>query len=161
MRIVVMSDSHGDIETVRRIVEAHIAEADLFLHLGDGISEFRSVMEQYPQKKSIYVVGNHEDEFYHSNHFESLIITAEGHRIFLTHGDRLHTKLDTLELRYLGKKTNAEVVLFGHTHKAQDEAWEGIRFVNPGALYEPRVGAASYAIIDLDENGVEVRFSPV
>lgn len=161
MRIVIMADSHGDCKTVERIVEAHRMDADLFLHLGDGVAEFCRVMEQYPQKKSLYVVGNHEDETFHWNHFESTVMNACGHRIFVTHGDKLHAKLDTLELKYMGKMNGADMVLFGHTHIALDEERDGVRLINPGALNYPRDGSASYAVIDFSESGIKVQFFQV
>lgn len=161
MRIVAMSDSHGDGNAVRQVVETHLGDADLFLHLGDGAAEFCAVMEEYPRKAAAYVVGNNESVFFQWNHRKSMTIDAGGHTIFLTHGDRLHVKLDLLELLYMGKRSGTDVILFGHTHRALDEETDGIRLINPGALRYPRGGGPSYAVLDLAENKIAVQFCSV
>ena len=156
MRIIAMSDSHGDRRAVRRVVEKHLADADLFVHLGDGGAEFCAVMEEHPEKAFAWVAGNNEAMFFQWNHRKSMTIDAGGHKIYLAHGDRLHVKLDLLELLYMGKRSGADVVLFGHTHRAHDEEREGVRLINPGALRYPRGGGPSYAVLDLSEDKIRV-----
>lgn len=36
MRILVVSDTHGDFRTLRKVVDAH-QEADIIVHCGDGV----------------------------------------------------------------------------------------------------------------------------
>ncbi|MBL8879896.1 MAG: metallophosphoesterase family protein [Phycisphaerales bacterium] len=48
----------------------------------------------------------------------------------------------------------ASVVLFGHTHYAEDRTMGGVRFVNPGALH--RASRFTVATLDIETN--ELRF---
>ncbi len=52
------------------------------------------------------------------------------------------------------KREKADIVLFGHTHVAKTEYAEGVYFVNPGSPSCPREGRPSYAVIDIEENGI-------
>ena len=42
MKIIVVSDSHGREENLKRVIEMH-RNADVFLHLGDGAPGFLSL----------------------------------------------------------------------------------------------------------------------
>ncbi|MBQ9199658.1 MAG: hypothetical protein IJ141_05715 [Lachnospiraceae bacterium] len=47
MKMVVISDSHGDIVTVRKIISMH-KDANIFIHLGDGEKDIESICDEYP-----------------------------------------------------------------------------------------------------------------
>ena len=36
MRAIVFSDSHGNYDVLEKIMERHLEDAELFIHLGDG-----------------------------------------------------------------------------------------------------------------------------
>ncbi len=57
MRILVLSDSHGDFRRMYRVIEQH-KDIDNIFFLGDGIKEFEDICDLYPQKKFHYVSGN-------------------------------------------------------------------------------------------------------
>ena len=51
-------------------------------------------------------------------------------------------------LMYKAMENDCRAVVFGHTHKAMTDESNGIRFINPGSLTQPRDGSdGSYAII--------------
>ena len=57
MRIVVFSDSHGITPAMEAAVEQQ-KSAKLFIHLGDGLEEFKRLMSKYPNKEYWCVRGN-------------------------------------------------------------------------------------------------------
>ena len=57
-RIVVISDTHKDFFTLRKIVERHRQDTDLFLHLGDVEEDVRKIQALYPSLSIRSVRGN-------------------------------------------------------------------------------------------------------
>ncbi|MBQ3919944.1 MAG: metallophosphoesterase family protein, partial [Oscillospiraceae bacterium] len=66
MKIVVMSDSHGDIMTVRKIISAH-KDASIFIHLGDGENDIETVRDENPRLTIYNVAGNCDIDRYSSS----------------------------------------------------------------------------------------------
>jgi putative phosphoesterase len=49
---------------------------------------------------------------------------------------------------------NVDVLLHGHTHVPRDEAWCGVRFLNPGCVTRPNRGAPpSAAVLEIAADG--------
>ena len=57
MRIIVMSDTHRDFFAIQELVQKH-QDAEIFIHLGDGASEFSQIVTLYPNHKFLNVRGN-------------------------------------------------------------------------------------------------------
>ena len=161
MRLIVMSDSHGDEQRVRSVVSRHAGEEAVFLHLGDGLREFCRVMEEHPALAYDCVVGNHEDDAFQRTQYESRLLHLGGRSIWLVHGDRQNVKLDLLELEYMGRRAGADLVLYGHTHVSADTERNGVRMLNPGALLWARDCTASYAVLDVENGQVCARIVPM
>jgi putative phosphoesterase len=81
---------------------------------------------------------------------------AEGKRVLLVHGsprkmneylfeDRPHSSFQRL-----AASSNADLIVFGHTHKPYVKDVDGVRFLNVGSVGKPKDGdwRACYAIID-------------
>ena len=78
----------------------------------------------------------------------------EGKRIFYTHGHTYGVKYGTSKLSEAARLNKYDIVLYGHTHIAKILYEDGIYIVNPGSCSSPREGRASYAVIDITENGI-------
>ena len=123
---IILSDTHGNLTAIRRLKEI-MAETDYIVHLGDYERDIQEIKAQYPNKV-ISVKGNcdgggTDKEF-----------TVENLKIIFTHGDRHGVKEGLNRLYYFAKERNANIVLYGHTHIANNEEIDGIRFVNAGTL---------------------------
>lgn len=47
-----------------------------------------------------------------------------------------------------------DAILYGHLHKPQQENWQGVRILNPGAVTQPRGGSSrSFAWIRFPDSG--------
>ena len=82
-RIVVISDTHKDFLSLRKIAERHIQNADLFIHLGDLEEDVKKLKALYPNLPVRQVRGNCD--------FGSKLKTVDtvevgGVKIFFCHG---------------------------------------------------------------------------
>ena len=150
MRITVISDSHKSERTVREILEEREDSKHIFF-LGDVTPDIEDMNLEFPDKNFYIVSGNCD---YFSCHPTSDIATVCGKRIFYTHGHTLGVKHGIERLLETAKQLNCNIALFGHTHTSQILYEDGIYLVNPGSCSQPRDSHKSYAVIDIEENGI-------
>jgi putative phosphoesterase len=150
MRIGVISDTHRNISSIEQLGEK-IAGLDMLMHLGDNVDDI-SIIRKYYKGKIVNVRGNCDFSSATPNEWVEEIC---GNRVFLTHGDRYAVKENLFKLRYKALETGANIVLYGHTHIGQIDFEEGIWYINPGSVSEPRDGARSFAIINISEECIE------
>lgn len=147
MKILVVSDSHGDCNNFRRLLMSQ-PKAEVVLFLGDGAGDFDSLRLEFPEKMFIGVKGN-------CDWCSSLPIfeerTIAGKKIFMTHGHAYGVKFDLTKLFYEGKSRNADIVLFGHTHIPLTCYEEGMHIMNPGSLHGYN---RSFGVIDIQNGDV-------
>ena len=149
LRIVVASDSHGNVANLCKIMDKH-ADAQAFFFLGDGEQDINEVLERYPERIIYRVCGNCD---FYSGADSTGLVTLGGKRIFYTHGHIYNVKYRTDELLYAAHGWEADVVLYGHTHNPLAEYTEGLYVVNPGSC-SGRSVPATYAVIDITQAGV-------
>lgn len=142
MKIVVMSDSHRDKETVKEIAAL---SADAHFHCGDSELSF-----DHPVLKDMYKVQGNCD--YQADFPLEVITSVQGKTILVVHGHLHNVKSSLMDLYYAAKEHQADIVLFGHSHLYGAEMKEGILFVNPGSTVLPRGGKVpTYAVIEWNE----------
>ena len=141
MKILLVSDSHGDYESLDRLYKMH-PNMDLYLHAGD------SEQDEWSLKPFVSVRGNC-DHYYDFPNF--LVIPSPMGNIYVQHTP------------YISKSVinehNAKIVIHGHTHRRRNEKNNDIVFINPGALsYARDKYDGSYAILTIENNELEVKF---
>lgn len=143
MKILVMSDTHGDAEVIRRVRDAH-QNADWVIHCGDSELPY-----DHPYlENAIKVRGNcdSDDRFPNEEVFETEEIKG-----FVAHGHLLNVKSTIMNLLYRSKEIGANAAFFGHSHLLGAELVDGILLVNPGSLLKPRgIKDKSYAIVEFE-----------
>ncbi len=150
MKILIVSDSHGNQSALRTAVERE--QPDQVFHLGDMISDARRLAERYPKLPVACVIGNC-DAYNNDSGPDQVTVKAGGAQFFLCHGHRYHVKLGVGLLMREGRREYADVVCFGHTHKAVCSRGEGgVWMVNPGSVGGVNA-PATYAVAEA-ENGV-------
>lgn len=147
MRILVVSDTHRDYNALRQAVLAQ-PNAEVVIHLGDGADEAADVKYLFPEKTFYQVRGNCD---WGSALSAVGSVTLEGKKIFYTHGHGYNVKYGLYELKAAARAQKANIVLFGHTHRALAEFEDGLYLMNPGSLSG---GTASYGIIDITKAGI-------
>lgn len=141
MRILVMSDTHGEVKSIDQ-VRQHVGTVDAIFHCGD--SELDS---SHASLDSAFVVRGNCD--WDSSFPEEVVTEINGVKIFMAHGHLLQVKSTMLPISYRAQEYNANLVLFGHSHLLGAEQIDGTVFVNPGSLELPRGRVEkSYAIIE-------------
>lgn len=137
MKILVISDSHGDRTGLHWLLEQIHKDYgffDAYIHCGDGNHDFdvvRTSLSEQHQSASLFVVKGNCD--YTQELSEQLIVSLENCKILITHGHLYQVKST---LTYVNQKAVTEqchVVLYGHTHKPNLEM-RGALLMNPGSV---------------------------
>ena len=150
MRILVVSDTHGNYPMLAKVIKAG-GPIDLLLHAGDGGNDPAHLARDFPALSRMAVAGNC-DPF--SPLPRELVFEAGGHKLFLTHGDRYQVKWDLLRLFLEGQERKVSAIIFGHTHRPLIQYEQGILLFNPGSLYRNSTGEKpSYGWLTLGPDG--------
>lgn len=152
MKILILSDSHGDTAAMRRAVERE--QPERVFHLGDVSRDAQRLCMTFPGLLLDGVVGNC-DSWGGGEGPDELLTTVAGVQFFLTHGHRYRVKMGTALLLRAAQEAGAEVACFGHTHQAVCKRVSGLWLVNPGSI--GGVGApATYAVAEAENGAVEI-----
>ena len=141
MKILLVSDSHGDYESLNRLYKMQ-PNMDLYLHAGD------SEQDEWSLKPFISVRGNC-DHYYDFPNF--LVIPSPQGNVYVQHTP--YVSKDILN------EHKVKIVIHGHTHCRRNETKSGILFINPGAIsYARDKYNGSYAILEITETKLEIKF---
>ena len=148
-RIGVFSDCHGDKQALSDLL-GRMGYLDAVCFLGDVASDadyLQSLTMAMPNHPPFYAVRGNND-YYMCALQETCIAEIAGKRFFMTHGHRF-TSLMNLALR--AKENEADVALFGHTHRALCEEAYGVLLLNPGSAGNYcRGGAARASVLEIE-----------
>jgi len=153
-RVIVVSDSHGDEEGLRKAFcqAARHGKIDAAVFLGDGMQDYEAIRPQlYAQDIVCYAVTGNND--WHSLEQQEILFTVNNVRIFACHGHTRYVKYTTDRLWYAAQEREAQVVLYGHTHREQIEDEHGVYMINPGAVCERSRRRSAYAELLVEDNG--------
>jgi uncharacterized protein len=146
-KALIVSDSHGLTDKVAEIATAH--DYDEAFHCGD----FNVDLDRQPFKRMIAVAGNTDDP---NAAPAEQIVEWQGLRFFMTHGHTYNVNMTLMSLYYKARQIEADVVLFGHTHYPLCAEEEGILFINPGSIKEPRgYHVPTYVLLEVQSNEQE------
>lgn len=145
MKILVFSDSHGELRYMEKAVFDETP--DYIFHLGDKTMDGEKLREMFYRIPFISVPGNCD--------FAGIeppvrIEELGGIRFLITHGHLHGVKTGMLRFLLAAKQAQAQVAVFGHTHLAAYEQVDGIHILNPGAAGG---GNPSCGVIEIDLNG--------
>ncbi len=155
MKILVISDSHNvildsQIEDIKKE-----GQFDLLIHCGDKYHDADKFAEKLHIEKVLNVPGNCD---YTVIGMEPTIIQViEGKKFIITHGHLFYVKLSLNQLKAYAKKNKADIVIYGHTHKAKNEIKDNVLFFNPGSTIFPNDGKASFGVIEINEGNINSR----
>ena len=150
MRIGVLSDTHLNQvnETLEKIYEKYLADADMILHAGDFVSE--EIVEYLCRGNFHGVQGNMDTIGVRELLPVKKVINAGFYRLGLIHGWGGH---DGLEDKIMNEFPDADIIVYGHSHTSTSHFKNGIFFFNPGtAVGYHRMGINSIGILDISDN---------
>lgn len=144
MKILVFSDSHGKRDRIESVIKEHLKFGGIerIFFLGDGLREVLDLEKAYPQLTFDYVKGNCDDVLItneeKANTIYEKIVTVGGFKFLLMHGHRYSVKSEYQCAADHAIERQADVLLFGHTHRAEDITIDGssgghVRMINPGS----------------------------
>ncbi|MBQ8605286.1 MAG: metallophosphoesterase [Clostridia bacterium] len=141
MRVLVISDSHGNFGRMYDLFKKEDCRAVIFL--GDGIREAERLYDMSGAVPVYRVRGNCDMGAFNTP--DEQLIELAGKRIFITHGHNYFVKSGLFRLRARAMELSADIALFGHTHSQFYEKQDGIILANPGALT-----FGKYAVMTID-----------
>ena len=156
MKVLVISDSHDNIENLRKVIKlANKNKIKVIFHCGDLNSPF--MMKEFSKFKGkvYFVFGNNDGEKYgliNSKPKNVKVFNVYGEirignkRIAIVHYDFFGVALAMLN--------KFDFVFCGHSHKQETKNFGKTILVNPGELAGV-INKPSYSIVDLKNNEVK------
>jgi hypothetical protein len=145
MKILVFSDSHGETASMFAVMEAEAP--DLVIHLGDNLKDGLALGPQ-----TLCVKGNCD---WGEAHSDQETFELCGRKIFITHGHLYGVKNGLNRIAFKGMEIGADLVLFGHTHRAFIAKSGNTWLFNPGTIGgRSRDLVKSYGLVHLGEDGI-------
>ena len=143
MRIGVISDTHG---LLREEVLEILRGCDCILHGGDINNQ--GVLDTLEQIAPVYVVRGNNDKAWAEQLPHDLTVQMEGRKIFMVHNRK--------EMENLPE--DADIVIFGHSHKYFEQVIDGRLWLNPGSCGKRRFGQEiSLAVLTVDGTEYQVQ----
>lgn len=144
LKILVLSDSHGNVDGIKKVFET--LKFDYLIFLGDGLRD----LGNYIYLDNVMAVSGNCDYF--SDEPIERLFNANGVLIFMTHGHKYSAKSGINLLKAKGREERADIVLFGHTHTPLIEKFEDIIIANPGTFQKRLNGMCQMLEINIDDN---------
>ena len=158
MKILIVSDTHGRDENLKKVVEM-TKPFDCLIHLGDVEGSENYIRRMVPCP--VRIVSGNNDFF--SDLPREIEFEIGEYKALMTHGHYYYVSLNTEELRRQARTRGKDIVMFGHTHKPYLDIQEDLTVLNPGSLSYPRQEGRrpSYIWMEIDEEGkahYEIRY---
>ena len=132
MKILVLSDSHSALSFMRRCIRT--VKPDVVIHLGDHYDDGQVMAEENPHIRFHQVPGNCDRYRCPPGAVEVCSYPIGGVWVHMTHGHRNGVTMGIGSLLADARKMGAQVVLYGHTHRAEcHQEPDGLWVMNPGS----------------------------
>ena len=155
MRVGVVSDSHGEIENLRKAAIWLIDKqnVEVIVHLGDNYED-TCVLENLGVR-ILKVPGVFSNYYQDRDIPNRVVVTFNGRKVLITHTECCHENdlPEDINPEELVNKDAVDVVLYGHSHIPRIDQRHSILYINPGHLKsEDKKGyPPSVAVVDFKE----------
>lgn len=155
MKVLLVSDNHGDVQILKTIQERFAKRVDGMFHCGDSnVEPTDPVMARFQT-----VVGNTD---WGLDYPKVITQTFGDQRITVTHGHLYQVNTTMTPLLLLAKETGADVLAYGHTHQLAVTVEDHRLLINPGSISQPRGQYAgiggTFAIVEATPRRFEVQY---
>lgn len=141
MRALIVSDIHGDLTTLRWLLEMvwkQTGPIDFYICLGDGVREFEraeNFIRERDEHALLCAVRGNCDVAVDAP--DRMVIDVGGAKCFLTHGHYQRVKSTLYYLKDTARDAGCTIALYGHTHIPDVET--GVPMcINPGSAADDR-----------------------
>ncbi len=148
MTILVLSDSHGNIDNMEQAVLA--TSPKMIFHLGDCWRDAETLHGRFPEIPLVQVPGNCD---FRPQEPAELVLDLEGKRVLLCHGHTYGVKTSLLSAGYAAEEKDLDLFLFGHTHRPLVDKRGKTLFLNPGSIGDPV--RPFYAVVTMDSGRLD------
>ena len=148
MRILVLSDSHGNVEHMAQCVES--AVPNTILHLGDCQRDAEALHRQFPSVPMQTVPGNCD---WGAVDAPEVLTEYGGVRILMMHGHTRNVKASPMSAIFAAREMGAQILLYGHTHRPLVDYDGTLWVMNPGSI--GRGSSCTYGIITITDSKVD------
>ncbi len=145
-KIYIFSDTHKNIDGCIDVI-SNAGKIDAIIHAGDHADDAYDLHSIFSDIPMYSVRGNCD---YFSNEPNDLTVIIEGIKIFITHGHGYNVKMTLSELKAKGKNINADLVVFGHTHRPMVDTDGTMTITNPGSAKS----LGTYAVAKIENGSV-------
>lgn len=153
MRILVLSDTHGDVRDALRAAE-FLRPLDMMIHCGDAYRD-GTLLAQRLDLPAVCVKGNTDGSY---DEREYAIVPTECGDLLVTHGHMEHVDFSQQTLYYKALDLGCVAAIYGHTHRAVNTETGGVTLLNPGSLSRPRDGSGgTFALLVTSPAGLSAR----
>ncbi len=164
MKLLIVSDSHDNLEAVERLLASLKGEEfDALIHAGDIVSPF--TLKMFAGHKFYGVFGNNDGERLALSRVaadngmvlveQPLFIELNGYRIAVLHGVRGAEDTHRL-VNSLARSGDYDLVVYGHLHQVDVREVGDTLVVNPGTLAGYLADRRTYAVVDMEKRVAEV-----
>jgi len=150
MKVLVLSDSHGNIPNMVRAVEREAPR--MVLHLGDCWRDGERLRDRFPELPMEQVCGNCD---FHSTHPVERQLLLGGRQVLMCHGHTYGVKQSLLAARLAAEEQNLDLFLFGHTHKPLVDMQGKTMFLNPGSIGD--YSRPTYGVVTVENGKLDAR----
>lgn len=155
MKLLVCSDSHGNIDALRQAVERE--QPDRVLHLGDVVRDGQRLLNTFPGLVLEQVRGNCDG--YADGFPEEKELLVGGKRIWMLHGHTYRVKLGVSLVAEEAHIRGVDAVVFGHTHQPLCYLDGSLWVMNPGTI--SGIPKATYGLIEIKDGTINCRMAEI
>ena len=148
MRILLVSDSHGNRDGIEKLIENE--QFDYLFFLGDGLND----LGLYDNIENIIAVSGNCDFF--SVVPNERIMKIGDYMILATHGNKYSVKSGLSNIKEVAEKNGVNFVFFGHTHKPTIELVNDIYYINPGTFHKNSYGESCFMEVLISGQDIKV-----
>jgi len=157
MKIIIVSDSHGNHKALSKLAKKFGKKAGLYIHLGDESDD--AVVFERENLNTLKVPGIFEVSYALPHTKNRLIHEVHGKKLLLTHTHKKNSHDPAYKPPLEQFLAQANAVLYGHTHiPAIEKDLSGKFWINPGHLKENdnRGFPMSYAVMEITDDTFNV-----
>lgn len=148
MKIGIVSDTHRNVDLIEEAVDWLIKKhrINMLYHLGDDYDDVKVLQERYLQ--IVQVPGIYDERYKNGTLPAVATEMVSGLTVTLVHC--LEKDLSRQDLEH------SDIIVYGHTHRAELKLDNGRLFMNPGHLKGPldKNMPPSFGLLSVDEKGV-------
>ncbi len=151
-KILIVSDSHGSNDNLRRVVKNMAGTMDRMIFLGDAMCQPEVIREI--AGCPVDIVRGNCDSFLSGVPISKLIEIGE-HKALITHGHQYGVKMGTDTLKQAARENGADIAMFGHTHQPLIDTSSDVTALNPGSVSQPRQEGRekTYLVMNIEDDG--------